>query len=96
MGHQIIRQPNGKWAVFSSVVDDFVLLDATRDDIVEMRVQDARETIEREIDQKIAALEAGQRAYFQFTMSWDEACKWAREVHGPKWKPPECAERRAK
>ena len=35
MSRQIIKQPNGKYALFSSVVDDFVLIDADPNEIVE-------------------------------------------------------------
>lgn len=74
------------------------MVDATRDDIVEMEARDARKDIEARIDQKIAMLRRGERAYFQFTMSWRKACEWAKEVHGPGWKPPkrEAAGRRSK
>lgn len=35
MGRSIIRQPNGKFAVFSSVSDSFIALDCTYEDLVE-------------------------------------------------------------
>jgi hypothetical protein len=43
MGQQIIRQPDGKLAVFSSVVDAFVVVDATPEEIIEWRAQEAAE-----------------------------------------------------
>lgn len=35
MGHQIIKQPNGKYAVWSSVVDQLIGWDQTKDQIIE-------------------------------------------------------------
>lgn len=33
MGHYIVKQPNGKYAIFSSVVDHFIAYDATPEQI---------------------------------------------------------------
>ena len=73
MGQQIIRQPNGKFAVFSTIVDSLVGADLTRKQLVERL--DARAHADnvrhvREVTQMIAK---GKPAYFQFTMTWDEA-----------------------
>ncbi len=35
MPQHIVKQPNGKYAIFSSVVDDFVGYDATPDEVCE-------------------------------------------------------------
>lgn len=51
----VVVQPNGKLAVFSSIVDDFVLQDADESDVIayfvaidlETRIRNAREAIER-------------------------------------------------
>ena len=41
MGHQIIRQPNHKFGIWSSIVDDFVLVNATREDIIQYYIDSA-------------------------------------------------------
>jgi len=71
MGHQIIKQPNGKYAVWSSVVDHFVMINATPEDIIEDRVLDSRE---------IDKLEKGED--FFFGKSWEEAIETIKDIHG--------------
>jgi hypothetical protein len=84
MGHQIIRQPDGLLAVFSSVVDDWVITDATADELVDWYAEEAavkgRERT-RKITDAVLAGEA-RKIYYQFTMTWDEAeeqRKWQAE-----------------
>lgn len=89
MGQQIIKQPNGKYALWSSIVTDFVLLDATPADIVDYMADNERENIERGVNRKVEMIERGEPAYFQFTMNWEEACAMAKECHGPRWKLPD-------
>jgi hypothetical protein len=82
MSQQIIKQPNGNYALFSSVVDDFIVLDCTPDDVVAEFVKDFRRSAERAIRDKIAALDRGEKPYHQFTMSWEQAIRCVREIHG--------------
>lgn len=60
MGHQIIRQPDGLYAVFSSGVDRWVAADLTRDQYIEWRVEqavrEAREDAGRLLDDADAGL----------------------------------------
>jgi hypothetical protein len=73
MGQQIIKQPDGKFAVFSSVVDAFVLYDCTADDIVEHFAEAAAEQARQTARRLVEQVSAGEKAYYQFTMPWDEA-----------------------
>lgn len=81
MGRQIIQQPNGKFAVWSSIVNDFVLEDATVGEIIEEWVQEKREQIETDVTEKCKALLKGEKPYFQFTMTHAEACAFRNECH---------------
>jgi hypothetical protein len=83
MGRQIIKQPDGKYAVWSSVVDDFVMLDATAEELAADAGDKAKQAAERETREIIRQLDEGQKPYHQFTMSWEEAQGWRREVHEP-------------
>ena len=47
MAHSLVRQPNGLLAVFSSIIDNFIVTDATPEQIVEWCVAEAA-TEERE------------------------------------------------
>lgn len=89
MGQQIIKQPNGRYAVWSTVVSDFVLLDATPEDIIDVRIDEAREEIAHRVKEVVEKLANGEKPYYQFTETWDGACAFAKEVHGPDWKPGE-------
>ncbi|GAX57355.1 hypothetical protein [Streptomyces olivochromogenes] len=83
MGQQIIKQPDGLLAVFSSITDTFILMDATPDEIVEWRAEQAahseRERTRRELGHVLA--DDPRAAYFQFARTWEEVCEMNRE-HG--------------
>lgn len=81
MGRQIIKEPSGKYAVWSSIVDDFILLHATKEEIIEEWVREEADRIREGVNAKVAALEAGTKPYYQFTMTWEEALNWRRDVH---------------
>lgn len=77
MGWQIIKQPDGRFGVFSYVVDAFVLLNATADDVETYFVQDAERETRRRVREKIECVEAGRPrdAYHQFAIPWSEAVR---------------------
>lgn len=83
MGQQIIQQPDGRYALWSTVVDNFILRDVTPDQIIAYRVARARHEIETEVRNTVAELASGGKPYFQFTMTWEEACRWRDEVRAP-------------
>ena len=80
MGKQIIEQPNGKYALWSSICDNFILLDATELDIIEELVAESRDDIERNVKRIIASLNAGGKPYYQFTKTWSEALSSIEDV----------------
>jgi hypothetical protein len=74
VGHQIIKQPNGAYAVFSSYNDTWLLADATREDLVEYYVKKAADEARRNVERTIDLVDSNPRkAYFQFTMTFEEA-----------------------
>ena len=82
MGRQIIKQPNGKYAVFSSIVDDFIFINITIEEYIKFRIAEESEQI-RETIQKIATqLDKSEKPYHVSTMSWDEALDTISELHG--------------
>ena len=78
MGQQIIKQPNGLYAVFSSITDTIIMWNFTADDLIEYYVKEARKRITRDVQDTIAELNAGGKPYYQFTMTWTEALKTSR------------------
>lgn len=81
MGQQIIKQPDGRLAVFSSNVDAFIVVDATPEEIIEWRAEDAaekaRERTRIELDHVLSG--NPKKEYHQFAMTWDEAAQLDRE-----------------
>ena len=78
MGRQIIRQPDGRYAVWSSVVDDFVMHDVTAQEIEDDFALEAAEEAREGVREVVRALKQGKRPYHQFTMTYDEAQALAR------------------
>jgi hypothetical protein len=83
LGRQILKQPDGEFAVWSTNSDSIIIYDATEADIVTY-------FLERDVRDSIAAtmkiideLEAGEKPYYQFTMTWEQALKEHEERHGP-------------
>lgn len=87
MGSQILRQPGGLYAVFSSESDTIVAWDATEDEIVEYYVRIAAERARRDVQRTLGFVAAGEprRAYFQFALSWDRALAEDQEHGGEAW-----------
>ena len=82
MGKQIIKQPNGKYAVWSSIVDDFVYADGDVDGLISFYMHEAKDRITRDVKEIISKLEKKQKPYYQFTMSFEMAIKTIQENHG--------------
>jgi hypothetical protein len=81
MGRQIIKQPDGKYALFSTISDGFLIRDTTPEGIVEFLMEDSRRDLQEYVDQVIEKLDAGRRPYYQFTLSWKEAVKLDERNH---------------
>lgn len=78
MGHHVIRQPDGRLAVWSTVVDDFIMIDASVDEVAEEHAE-ASATRAREEWTRVAqaVLDGTGRG-----MTWEEALALREEVHG--------------
>ena len=72
MGQQIIKQPDGLYAVWSSVSDLLIAVDATRDEIIAMRLHEITEDVKASVHRVCDQLDLGKKPYFQFTMSWKD------------------------
>jgi hypothetical protein len=84
MGWQIIKQPNGKYCIFSSVVDNVVYYDGTPEQILEAIIEAETTPIRRKVNETISQLDKGEKPYHQFTKSFDEMIKLIERVHGKK------------
>ena len=85
MGHQVIRQPDGQLAVFSTVVDSWILFDATPEEILDWYAEDAAARSRESTARVLAAVAAGDpgAVYYQFAMTFQEADDLSA-VHGQR------------
>lgn len=67
MSHQIIKQPNDKFALWSTIVEDFLLTDCDPDDIIEYEIDCAKEEIKEENMRIINGLKSGKQGHY----SWE-------------------------
>ena len=71
----VVIQPNGKYAVFSTVVDNFIYYDASREGLAIVLMEDRMEVIKREIER---GLQRGEQTSGRF----EECLETIKEVHG--------------
>lgn len=72
MAQQIIKQPDGNYAIWSSVVDDFIFTDATKDEILKHFGAEAYEYARKKALDTMDELDEGKTPYYQFTKSYAE------------------------
>ena len=72
MGHQIVKQPDGKLAIFSDSVNDWIVWDATAEEVVEYyaerAAESARESARRTVGHVMA--DEPRKSYYQFTQTF--------------------------
>lgn len=76
MGQHIVKQPNGKYAIFSSVVDDFIAYDATPEEIAGHFRQEAIENSDRQTARGITSADHFADARFATEI------ETVRRIHG--------------
>lgn len=81
MGQQIIKQPNGLYAVWSTVSDSFIMWDCAPEDIIQDRIEEETQRIREGVLKTCAELAAGKKPYYQFTMSFNEAVDLMHKNH---------------
>lgn len=75
MSHQIIRQPDGLLCVWSTVVDDFIVVDATPKELIESYARIAEEKARADTQRIIDIVLGGsaKKVYYYSAMTYDEA-----------------------
>jgi hypothetical protein len=84
MSRQIIKQPNGKYCIFSSIVDNVTHYNMSVDDIIEEWLNEAKNKIVEDVKSIVAKLENNEQPYYQFTKSFDDMLFVIKEIHGKK------------
>lgn len=83
MARQIIKQPNGLYAEYSTIVDAFIMADATADQIIKNARQEAADEAERRCKEALENADAGKIRGFGLT--WEAAL----EKHNRNCSPEE-------
>jgi hypothetical protein len=87
MGREIIKQPNGKYAVFSSVIDNFIFVNVTKEEYIKFRVKEETMRIEASLLDLFLILDKGENPYPNYEQhTFEEALNWIEEVHGKEEK----------
>ncbi|ABS03175.1 hypothetical protein [Kineococcus radiotolerans] len=78
----ILVQPNGKLAIWSSIVDAIVVYDATDEEILEYEAERAAELARSSTRRAIERVRAGLVPR-NLHLTWEEALQQHVERHGP-------------
>ena len=82
MGRQIVQQPDGKYSIWSTIVDDFIVVDCENAaEIIEVLVEDSRAEIEAYVGRVLIQLTDGEKPYHQFTKTYAQCIEIRNEVH---------------
>ena len=81
MSRMIIKKDNGLYAIWSSIVDDFIYEDITKEEYIKIRINEERERVTRDLIELFNQIDAGENPYYQFGMTYDEALKRKKEIH---------------
>jgi hypothetical protein len=84
MARQIIKQPNGKYCIFSSIIDNITHYNMSVDEIIEEWVKESKKEITERVNDIVSKIEKGEKPYYQFTQSYDEMLVLIKEIHGKK------------
>lgn len=84
MERQIIKQPNGKFCIFSSIVDNVTWYHMAEQDIINAWVEESKKDIEEQVKKIISDLNEGKKPYYQGTMNYEEMIETIKDIHGSK------------
>lgn len=62
MGHQIIKRPDGTYAIWSSIVDDFILDQATKLAVIEFETTNATIELRDRLENVFNKLDKGEKS----------------------------------
>lgn len=84
MSRQIIKKPDGKYAIWSTIVDDFIIDDTSKKELKNFLFVEMVKRHKKELNEILKHIDAGepQKVYYQFAMTYDEAVKTRNEIHG--------------
>jgi hypothetical protein len=78
MGRKLVKQANGRFSVFSTIVDDLIWLNGTRKQIINAYVLEAAERAREEAELWVDGKAPGRNVYTP-----EEILKTIERIHGP-------------
>lgn len=89
MPRAIVKQPNGKYALWSSVLASFILWDGSAEEMVAEELRDhkadgypdGRRALMADLCQELVNINDTGRSW-EWAPTWDEALATIRELHG--------------
>jgi len=84
MSYQIIKQPNGKYCVFSTIVNNTIIYNCTKNEVIEIYLSMEKERVKTELKRIFEKLNKKEKPYYQFTISFEEMIKVIKKEHGIK------------
>lgn len=81
MSWQIIKQPNQQYCIYSTIVDHFIAVNATSQEVKDFYKEERGKQGLHTVEQILEKLTDGKQPYFQFTMTFDEAIQNIKEIH---------------
>lgn len=81
MARCIVKQPNGFYAVWSSIVEDFIFYDCTPEEIIEEYIKEQSEDIKKWVPEFIKKLDDGKKPFGNRTMTWEKALEQRKWNH---------------
>jgi len=80
MGRQLIKQPDGKYAVWSEASNILIYRDLSADHYVRIRVEEEQRRAKAQAEFEIEELDSGAYTHYKDLISWDEALKRTDET----------------
>lgn len=75
MARCIFKQPDGKYAEYSTIVDSFVTLDATKEELIQIARQEAADEAEERLNMVLERVDNSKNNSSWPTLTWEEAVK---------------------
>lgn len=82
MARQIIKQPNGKYCIYDSIINNITDYDMSIDDLIKNEVSIFEEEITEKIKNIVNKIENNERPYYQFTKTYEDALSTIKNIHG--------------
>ena len=81
MSRQVMKKPNGKYAVWSTIVDDFIFDDINKEEYIKFRLKEEKERALEHLQEIFEALDSNKprEIYYQFTMTYEEALEMKKK-----------------